>query len=104
VVALVRIGTRLRSVTCTTQVIVVRAPEDGVDDLRCGGVPMVDLEAPEQAAPLVAEFDGGSDVGKRYVDAADTIEVLCTKAGHGSLSFAGEVLEIKAAKPLPASD
>lgn len=42
--------------------------------------------------------------GKRYTDEAETFELLCTKAGKGSLSLAGEPLVLKAAKPLPSSD
>ena len=33
-------GVRLKSVVCTTEVIVVRVPKEDVD-LRCGGQPMV---------------------------------------------------------------
>jgi hypothetical protein len=43
-------------------------------------------------------------LGKRYVDAADSVEVLCTSAGTGSLTINGVPLEIKSPKPLPASD
>jgi hypothetical protein len=42
-------------------------------------------------------------MGKRYVD-ADSAEVLVTKAGKGSLSVGMTRMEIKEAKPLPASD
>jgi hypothetical protein len=51
--------------------------------------------------------DGGAPatlLGKRYVDAADSIELLCTSAGTGTLSIDGAELSIKAPKPLPASD
>jgi len=37
-------GERLRSATDTTEVIVVRAPSEAID-LRCGGHPMVALDA-----------------------------------------------------------
>ena len=47
---------------------------------------------------------GGTQIGKRYVDEADTIQVLCTKAGSGTLALDGKALQIQAAKPLPASD
>jgi hypothetical protein len=47
---------------------------------------------------------GGTQIGKRYVDEADTIQVLCTKAGDGTLALDGKPLVIQAAKPLPASD
>jgi hypothetical protein len=32
------------------------------------------------------------------------LEILVTKAGVGSLSIGDELLEVKAAKPLPSSD
>jgi hypothetical protein len=48
--------------------------------------------------------DQGSSLGTRYVIESVGLEVLCTKAGDGSLSLAGEVLETKAPKPLPSSD
>jgi hypothetical protein len=43
-------------------------------------------------------------LGKRYVDDGDTMEVLCTKPGTGSLGADGASLQLKEAKPLPASD
>jgi hypothetical protein len=42
--------------------------------------------------------------GKRYTDAESGVELLCTKAGAGDLTFAGRPLQRKDAKPLPASD
>jgi hypothetical protein len=52
---------------------------------------------------LDADFSGGTLMGKRYVDDGGA-EVLVTKAGAGSLSIGTTPLEIKEAKPLPASD
>ena len=46
----------------------------------------------------------GTQIGKRYVDGADTIQLLCTKAGQGTLALDGSPLQVQAAKPLPASD
>ena len=46
----------------------------------------------------------GTLIGKRYVDAAGTVELLCVKPGKGSLAIAGVALQLKDAKPLPASD
>ena len=96
-------GTRLRSQVCTTEVIVVKAPAGPVD-LACGGAPMVALDAPVEAAVAGGGQRGGTLLGKRYADEAAGIEVLCTKAGEGSLSLAGEPLPTKEAKPLPSSD
>ena len=41
---MIKNGTRLASQVCDTQVIVVRSA-DTLDDLRCGGVPMVAIGA-----------------------------------------------------------
>ena len=46
----------------------------------------------------------GTQMGKRYVDAGDSIELLCTKPGDGSLGLGDDLLTIKESKPLPASD
>jgi hypothetical protein len=96
-------GTRLRSVVCTTEVIVVRAP-GGAVDLRCGGGPMVTFDQSVEGGPLDPAHGEGTQLGKRYVSADDGLEVLCTKAGAGSLSLGDEPLARKDAKPLPSSD
>lgn len=58
--------------------------------------------SPESApAPDAAE---GTILGKRYVLADVGLEVLCTKAGAGSLAFNDSPLAEQSAKPLPASD
>ena len=43
-------------------------------------------------------------VGKRYADEELGIELLCTRAGEGSLSVGDRPLPVKGAKPLPSSD
>ena len=100
---MIKNGTRLRSQVCDTQVIVVKAA-DSLDDLRCGGHPMLALDA-ERPADLTPDpaFADGSAMGKRYVDEGGA-EVLVTKAGAGSLSVGTAALTLKEAKPLPASD
>jgi hypothetical protein len=100
---MIKNGTRLQSQVCDTQVIVVRSA-DSLDDLRAGGAPMVPVGT-EAAAGLILDdaFSGGTLMGKRYVDDGGA-EVLVTKAGAGSLSVGATPLEIKEAKPLPASD
>jgi len=96
-------GTRLKSQVCDTQVIVVRTA-DSLDDLRCGGAPMVTLDAePGAGLSLDPAFADGSAMGKRYVDEGGA-EVLVTKAGAGTLSIGETPLSLKEAKPLPASD
>jgi hypothetical protein len=98
-----RAGQQLVSTVDSTAVIVIRAPAAEIT-LTCGGVAMA---APGEAA-AAAEPDpslmDGTQIGKRYVDEADTIQVLCTKAGSGTLAVDGRPLRIQAAKPLPASD
>lgn len=100
---MIKNGTRLQSQVCDTEVIVVKAAES-LDDLRCGGQPMIPLGADRPAGlTLDSDFAGGTAMGKRYVDAADA-EVLVTKAGAGSLSVGTTTLSLREAKPLPASD
>jgi hypothetical protein len=79
-----RAGQQLVSAVDSTAVIVIKAPATECA-VTCGGVAM-------------------ALAGKRYTDEADTIQVLCTKAGRGTLAVDGKPLQIQAAKPLPASD
>jgi hypothetical protein len=94
-------GSRLKSVVCDTEVIVVRGAGDAAPE--CGGKPMA-AERPAELGALDPAFSGGTMTGKRYVDAAGTIELLCVKPGKGSLSLGGVALQPKEAKPLPSSD
>ena len=98
-----KIGARLFSDACTTELIVVKAPADPVE-LTIGGVPPVASADARTGAAIVPGHDGGTKIGKRYVDAAGTIELLCTKAGDGAPALAGEMLGPKEAKALPTSD
>jgi hypothetical protein len=98
-----RPGEQLASTAGTTRVVVVRAPADERPLVACGGEPMVPAVGspgkpspePEPAATLI---------GKRYVNEAGTVELLCTCSGSGVLTCDGAPMTIKAAKPLPASD
>jgi hypothetical protein len=100
---MIKNGTRLQSQVCDTQVIVVRSA-DSLDDLRAGGVPMVPLDSEKAAdASLDPAYSDGNVMGKRYVD-ENGAEVLVTKAGAGTLSIGTTALNLKEAKPLPASD
>lgn len=92
-------GSRLKSSACDTEVVVIRC---GSGTIQCGGAAM--SESGGDAAELSPDFSGGSVMGKRYVDAAGTTELLCVKPGKGSLALDGTVLVLKEAKPLPASD
>lgn len=93
-------GTRLKSAVCDTEVMVIRAGEGTIE---CGGAPMAEAK-PAEAGALSPDFSGGTLMGKRYVDAAGTFELLCVKPGKGSLAVDGVALSTKDAKPLPASD
>ncbi len=97
-------GARLKSPTSTTEVVVVRAPSGDVD-LRCGGRQMVPLDDDVAIAGAPdAAHASGTLLGKRYADPEAGLEVLCTKAGDGSLSIGDDPLLVKDAKPLPSSD
>ena len=100
---MIKNGTRLQSQVCDTQLIVVRTT-DSLDDLRVGGAPVVPIGTPtDPSLTLDEQFAGGALMGKRYVD--DTgAEVLVTKAGTGTPSIGATPMQLKEAKPLPASD
>ncbi len=78
-------GTRLRSVVCDVEVIVIKAASPELD-LRCGGRPMLLVSEERPADETVAPgFDKGTSIGKRYVDESGDLELLCTKGGSSSL-------------------
>jgi hypothetical protein len=87
-----------------TSLMVIRSPGTEAT-ITCGGAAML---AVTEAAPAGAKLDPahaqGSLIGKRYVDAAEALELLCTKGGEGSISVDGQPLSIKQAKALPSSD
>ena len=98
-----RAGQQLVSAVDSTGVIVIKAPAVECT-VTCGGVAMATAGGPVTAADPDPALMGGTQIGKRYVDDADTIQLLCTKAGRGTLAVDGNPLHIQAAKPLPASD
>ena len=100
-----RSGMRLQSQVCSTEVIVVRSGAKPVQ-LRCGGSPMVGLDAARSAGGEPAgRFSGGSKLGKRYTHPEDnSLEILITKEGAGSLSDGQVELILKQTRHLPASD
>lgn len=94
-------GSRWKSGMCSGEFVVVRPPS-GEGELACGGAA---LRPHDSGEPAVSGAAGeGTMAGKRYTDPASGVELLCTKAGQGDLSFAGRPLQRKDAKPLPASD
>ena len=100
--ALLKAGTRLKSSVCATELMVVGAPKDEVE-ITCGGAPLIAM-GKEGSGTLSEDAKGGTQVGKRYVNEAGDLEILCTKPGEGSLAANGTSLTIKGAKPLPSSD
>ena len=92
-------GSKLKSQVCDTEVMVIKC---GAGEVQCGGAAMA-ADKGTGGEPTTG-FDGGSLMGKRYVDAAGAFELLCVKGGKGTLAVDGTVLTIKDAKPLPASD
>lgn len=99
------VGQTLTSTVDQTAVIVVRVLDADVS-VTCGGAAMVDANKADAVASTEAhpEHLGGTELGKRYVNEAGSIELLCTKPGKASLAVEGIPLSIKDAKPLPASD
>ncbi|MXP23433.1 hypothetical protein GIY30_19010 [Gordonia sp. HNM0687] len=99
-----RVGQTLASVVDGTTVVVVRWPGEDLE-VTCGGVVMVDKKDPRVGTGEVdAAHAEGTALGKRYTDEERGVELLCTKAGKGTLALEGVPMPLKAAKPLPASD
>ena len=100
----VRVGQSLISPVDTTTVMVVRAPSAEIE-LTCAGVSMMPKghSAEPDAVAVQAQLDGTA-IGKRYVDEDLGLELLCTKAGAGTLACNGTALQIRQAKALPTSD
>ena len=101
--AVLKAGSRLKSAVCSSELMVVVAPEGDVN-LTCGGAPVVELTADAAGGDVDPDHKTGTQMGKRYTNEAGDIEILCTKPGEGSLAVDGTALEIKGAKPLPSSD
>ncbi len=97
-------GSRWKSTVCDAQIVVVRPPKQA-GELQCGGTAVVELSDVEVSTVGVhPDHASGVLIGKRYMDVESGIEVLGAKAGKGSLAFDGRPLQLKEAKPLPASD
>ncbi len=95
-------GLRLKSAVCSAEVMIVKGAGD--IGLTCGGAPMAAPGETGSEAEAAADQMDGCQVGKRYVNADESLEVLCIKPGQGSLAAGGEALAIKEAKKLPSSD
>jgi hypothetical protein len=101
-----RPGSRWRSAVCDTEVVVVRAPAGPVT-FRIGGAGALPADAgrPASAKPDAARPGAeGTLLGKRYADEVTGLEVLCTKAGGGTITVDGRRATVRTARQLPASD
>jgi hypothetical protein len=97
-----RPGDQLASGVCTTRVVVIRVPDGRRPVIECGGRPMT--PGTPGARPSPAGPQAATLIGKRYVDATGSLEVLCTSSGTGALTCDGAPMTLREAKPLPASD
>ena len=101
---MLKVGSRLKSTVCTTEAMVIAIASDDLQ-ISCGGALMADAsDASDASGNVQPEFSEGCLLGKRYVNADSNVELLCVKAGEGSLSIDGVALTLKDAKPLPSSD
>lgn len=100
---MLKAGARLKSAVCDTEVMVIRAPAQDLV-LQCGGAEMLPAAGAKSGAPIDPAFNGGTLIGKRYVNHDESLELLCTKGGQGALSLGAAPLEVKQAKQLPSSD
>ena len=98
-----KVGQTLQSAVDATMLVVVRCPDNEVT-LTCGGVPMAPKgELGELVAATTAD-GAGALLGKRYTVEGFELELLCTKGGDNPVAVDGAPVELKSAKPLPASD
>ena len=100
---LLKAGTRAKCAVCDTEVMVVRTVPTEVT-LTCGGAEMIAMDGAKTPGAHEATAGQPALVGKRYVNAADAVELLCTKGGKGQLAIDGESLSVKQTKALPSSD
>lgn len=98
-----KLGAKLQSAVCDTQIMVLTAPKTELD-LRCGGVAMSVVGEDAATGDAVEALMTETLTGKRYVDADESMEFLCTKGGAGGLSLGDVPLQVKQPKALPSSD
>ncbi len=98
-------GSRWKSVTCDTEVVVVRPPKNATDQVpECGGYPMVPQGEAFTAEKPKGKEEQGTLLGKRYTSEQEGLELLCTKGGDCLVHFAGKPLTLVESKKLPSSD
>ncbi len=101
--SIVKVGDRIKSCVCKTEVIVIAAPAANLD-ITCGGTPMVTATAQVLEGQINPQHAAKTLIGKRYVSDDSELELLCVKPGEGSLALNGKAMRLKEAKPLPSSD
>jgi hypothetical protein len=99
----VKVGQSWESTVDATTVLTIRAPETEIE-LTCGGAKMVTKDEAAERGTADPTKQGGTQLGKRYADEEVGLEILCTKAGEGTLELNDSPLQLKTAKPLPTSD
>lgn len=97
-----KVGARVKSQVCAGEFVVVKAGA-AAETLTVGGQPVV-TERGDAVLEVLAGHDGGALIGKRYVDEAGEVEVLCTKNATGALAVGGVLMTLREAKKLPSSD
>ena len=70
----------------------------------CVCLPVSAGEAVTPTGEVHPDHAVGVAMGKRYIDEAETLEVLCVKSGDGSLAANGTLLLQKDTKKLPKTD
>ena len=95
-------GQRLKSAVCSTEIMVISAPESDLV-LTCGGAPMA-ADGSNDGGSVDPNFANGTTIGKRYITEDGGLELLCVKPGDGSLAVDGTELKIKESKKLPTTD
>ena len=95
---------RLFGAACETELIVVQAPREPINLMIGGHEPLSDAKSRKPGLSVATPADAAPGLGKRYVDANGSLEVLCTKAAAGAITVDAVVCTVQDAKPLPASD
>ncbi len=95
-------GLKLKSAVCDAEVMIIKP--GSATTLTCGGVPMLAAGDTANGAEANTEHMNGCQIGKRYITSDESLEVLCVKAGKGSLAADDEPLLQKDTKKLPSSD
>ena len=76
---MIKNGTRLASQVCDTQVIVVRST-DSLDDLRCGGVPMVPIGGEAPVAAMGTYWNEKRAFSKHDIEAVESLGAAVSEA------------------------